>query len=240
MVILFALLTGCFDSGGRAVVSDAEHHGPADSAESGPDENGPDPSDESPADDRADPTDDAVEPGIPPLYLYNLPDRWHDAAAEILDETDNHDFGRFEVSKFGESLIFHHSWGEERNDRFVKLTGYARKDDGRIDRMYVRGKQTGFDDQHLRHLRPYYEILIAASDPGLSPDERSGLMSGLFLDGDAATLAERSDTDGENTVTKRGIRYDVAAIASGEGKTFALVVTWDAACGGDSILSDCR
>lgn len=106
--------------------------------------------------------------------------------------------------------------------------------------MYVHGQQTAFGDEQLRHLEPYFEILIAVSNPGLSSDERSGLMGGLHLNGDAAALAEHSSEDGQNTVTQDGIRYDVATIASGEGRTYALVATLDAACGTADILSACR
>jgi len=237
-LLIALLLGGCFDSNEGNILPDAENLDPSKPSEP-PDSTGPDPSGDTPADDQADPTGVVAGDEIPPVYIYNLPDRWNAAASALLEETENHDFGKFEVATSDESLVIHRIWGEEKNETYVHLTGYARKDDGRLERMYVRGKQADFGERHLELLQPYYEILMAVSNPGLSPGERSGLMRDLSLYGDVATLTERSNEDGKNSVEKDQIKYDVATIASSEGKTFALVVTMDAACNGH-ILSPCR
>jgi len=174
-----------------------------------------------------------------PIYLYKLPDRWDAAADQVLEHAEDYKFLRFEVSDLGDFLKIRCFWGEENSENSVMLTGYARKDDGRIERMYIHGRQTDFDEADLLHLQPYYEILIEASNPALSEDERSDLMRTLSLDGDVAALAERSGTDGSNTVTVGNVRYDVAIIASGEGRTYALVATMDKDCTGNRILSPC-
>lgn len=238
-LLLACLLGGCFGSNDRNALPDAPNMEPSAPSESR-DRTAPAPSDDADAEDRDDTPVDVAEDEVPQLYIYNLSDRWNAAAAAVLEETEHHDLGKFEVSGWGESLEIRRAWGDEKNDDFVMLTGYVRKDDGRIERLYIRGKQTAFDESHLRHLQPYYEILIAASNPGLSSDERASLMNELSLAGDVATLAERSSEDGKNSVTKHSIQYDVAIISSGEGRTYALVVTMDAACNGNSILSSCR
>lgn len=184
------------------------------------------------------PAETAEQDHMTDIYIYELIDRWNAAAKKVLENPEEHTIGRFEVGR-GKSLEINRSWGKEINDQFVGLTGYARPEDGKIDRLFVRGKQTDFDEETLRHLHPFYEILIAFSNPGLSDKERANILKALSLDGDVETLAERSNEDGKNTVSADGIRYDVATIASSEGITFALVVTLKNECKANSILSSC-
>lgn len=173
------------------------------------------------------------------LTILSLPDRWDAAVDDVMENSDSY-LGRFEVRRWEQTLYVDKFWGEFNKENQVSLTGYARKEDGRMERMLISGKQTDFDEENLRHLQPYYEVLIAVTNPELSDQERSNIMRELSLDGDVAALAERSNIDGQNTVTVNDIRYDVAIIASGEGSTFALVATIDQHCAGNRVLSPCR
>lgn len=185
-------------------------------------------------------TEQSVVGEIPPLTIHRLADRWNSAAEQVLGDKGDIGFAGFQVSDSGESLTVHRSWGEEKNESFVKLTGYVDKENGIIERLFIHGKQADFSEEHLRHLQPYFEVLIAMSNPELSEDERSRVMEALSLDGDVAVLAERSEVDGNNTITVNDIRYDVAVISSSEGRTYALVATMNQECQGSSILSPCR
>lgn len=176
------------------------------------------------------------------LTVYNLLDQWERATENVLEIPENrkhlYDLSGFQLWRDRDrSLKLFHVWGELKNEDHVSLTGYARKDDGRIDRLYIMGKQTDFDEEDLERLRPYYESLIAVSNPGLSDRERSDIMRELFLEGaDAATLAENT----EHTLTVNDVRYVVTYIGSSEGRTFALVATLAADCAADDVLAACR
>lgn len=185
-----------------------------------------------------------------PLTVANLIDRWDAATEDVLEITksNNHMYamGVLTLSSAGKaSLEIDHVWGEPERDH-VRLTAYARKDNGHIDRLFIHGKQTrNFGNENLELLRPYYEILIAVTNPGLTAEERADAMQQLLLDMDAEAMLEAIDEmihrgEGAPNVTINGVNYVVdTGIASSEGMTVALVATLAKDCETD-VVFPCR
>lgn len=116
------------------------------------------------------------------LTLAGLIDAWDAAAQAVVgDRWQEYALIGFRVSRSSEYAVgLEHVWGDLRS-RHARVDGTAAKDDGRILMLAVGGSpERRFTDEELAYLRPFYEILVALTQPALAREGRAQALQQLM------------------------------------------------------------